>query len=360
MDLSKPDAKQAYFTLEAIANFNNVLNAIVNGISAGENLANSFTGQWVELFSFVQKLDHILAQRNLLIDLLEGAISFLLAFAGIVGAIASSAVSFVFAGVRDSLGDPPQQFDVAADLGAFIGNLTNASTTETASLGAQLFNGKADDSGNYLWQYLANGSFADSNPLQSSQITAFLEKQYIAAGIEALWRSQRTYLIETPVMEGHSCADDRRGPAESKLCLNDLPDRVYYAYMIPPTPSSNIQYPQVTLPQGWKNLTLYPGLDLVTAMQSSVYAYHAAGFDYDQVKQTRWIEAIGNASKSGAQNPLDMGYGFEGVFTLPVCGDPTGNFVSWVNCTCPLAYISLSSSMFFGPPTPLPPPRLLS
>ena len=344
MNLNQPNAAQAFFALEAIANFNNFLKTSVDGILAAQGLANSFTDHWIETFSYVTVLEHILEQQNLLLDLLESAFTLIFSFIPEWGGIASSAAAFVFEGVRGSLGSPPEKFDVAADLGAYIGNLTNASTSAISDLGNRLFSSRPDNNGKHLWQYLANGSFADSSNIKAPQVAAFIERQYVAAGIDALWRSQRTYIIATPTVNGISCKNDERGPGQSKLCLTDVPEMVYYAYMIPPTPSDNKKYPQVLLPQGWKNLTDYPGLDLVAVMESSVRAYNVAKFDYEYVRLQRWIGAVSNSSTKGAASPVNEGYGHEGTFTIPVCSDPLGKFISKVQSTFIITLCSILRS----------------
>ena len=330
MNLNQPDARQAFFVLEAIANLNTYLRTCIDGLEAAQGFANSFTDQWVNVFSYTAVLDKAVKERQLLLDQLQNAMGLILAFADIFGAVASAAFSFIFGSISSALGDPPEKFDTAADLGAYIGNLTNVSTAAIYDLGDRLFTGQTDSDGNHLWQYLANGSYADASTVQASQIQDFLQKQYIAAGINALWRSQRTYIIAAPTKPGIACADDTRGPADSKLCLDEFNDQVFYAYMIQPGPSSQHKYPQVILPHGYKNLSDYPSLDLQSAMTASVRAYYVAQFDYESVRQQRWIDAMRNSSVSGSTSPVDQGYSFEGMFTIPVCSDFYGNFISAV------------------------------
>ena len=335
MDLTQPDARQAFFVLEGIANFNTYLKYCVDGIEAAQGFANSFTDQWVNVFSYTAVLDKAITERQLLIGQLQNALSLVLAFAGLAGAIASAAFGFMFGSVSSALGDPPEKFDTAADLGAYIGNLTNASTAAINDLGQRLFTGQTDNSGNHIWQYLANGSYANPSTVKAPQIQQFLQQQYIAAGINALWRSQRTYIIAAPTQSGISCADDARGPADGKLCLDELKDKVFYAYMIPPTPSSKHQYPQVFLPHGYTNMSAYPSLDLQSAMTASVRAYYIAKFDYESVRQQRWFDAMRNSTVLGSPSPASQGYSFEGMFTLPVCSDFYGNFISAVKSILP-------------------------
>jgi len=343
-DVNQPDSLQAFFVLEAIANFNNFLNVCTDGIQKAQGLANSFLDKWVDQFSYNSSLENVLERRKLLLEQLQMAMGLTLAFAGIYGTVASAAFAFIFNSIGEHLGNPPEKFDVAADLGAYIGNLSSASAAAIDDLGARLFAGQPDSNGNYLWQYLANGSYADTNKVQSSQIQDFLQKQYTAAGVNALWRSQRTYILAAPTKPGVACKDDIRGPGESKLCLKDIPNKVYYAYMIPPTPSDKNHYPQVLLPQGYKNLSYYQPLDLESAMTASVRAYNVAEFDYESVRQQRWLDSLKNSSTLGSASPLDLGYSFEGMFTIPVCSDPYGIFISAVKST--------SSSVRPFPPRP--------
>ena len=327
--------------LEAIANFNNFLKQFIDGIVAAQTMANSFTDQWVKQFSIVNDLEHALKQRRSLLGILQAVFSFVVSFTGIYGAVAGAASAVIFSSATSSLGDPPDKYDVAADLGVYIGKISNASTNAIRNLGQGLLSGKPDSKGNHLWQYLANGSFADTDKLKASDIEEFLKKQYVAAGINAVWGSQRTYIAAGPTKNGIACENDSRGPAESKLCLDQHKDSVFYAYMIPQTASSSSVYPQTFVPHGYTNLSTYAPLDMKSIMTSSVLAYDVAKFDYDSVRQERWIGALRNSSLSNSSSSLDLGYAFEGMFTLPVCFNPWGDGISKVKSMCflPITFI---------------------
>ena len=59
-------------------------------------------------------------------------------------------------------------------------------------------------------------------------------------------------------------------------------------------------------------------------MNSSVQAYAAAQFNYDSIRTQRWF----NLTIGGGNSPLSQGYDFEGMFTIPVCHNANGNFIS--------------------------------
>ena len=260
--------------------------------------------------------------------MLQAAFSFVLSFAGLPGAIAGSASGVIFTSIAQKNRDFPDKYDVAANLGAYIGNLSNSSTDAIRNLGQRLLSGKPDAGGNHIWHYLANGTFADANALKSADIAGFLKKQYVAAGINGIWSSQRTYIAAAPTEPGKKCEDDRRGPRESGLCMEDHEDMVYYAYYMP----KGGGYQQLFVPHGYTKLNQYAPLDMKSIMISSVRAYRAAKFDYASIRQKRWIEAFKNSTTSNAASPFDLGYSFEGMFTLPVCFHPLGGGISKVKC----------------------------
>lgn len=52
MDFQQPHSRDAYFVLDAIANFNNYLKALTTGIENSQTDSNSFTDNWVKQFSY--------------------------------------------------------------------------------------------------------------------------------------------------------------------------------------------------------------------------------------------------------------------------------------------------------------------
>lgn len=346
MDLNEPDVQKAFYVLEAVANLNTFFTNSIDGIHQAQNLANSLTDTWIDLFSVVPLVAREIEQRRFLIDLLTAIFSFVLSFFGLPGAIASGAIGAIGHGISAGLGgNPPEKFDAAANLGAYIGDLSNASMTAITNLREELFLGQSDPEGNSLPQYLANGSFVDTVTIKAQDISSFIQKQYVAASITAIWRSQKTYIVAAPTRPGIPCSDDARGPKESKLCLDDdNGTMVYYAYMIAPTFSSSNQYPQVRLPYGWDQVTKFPTLDLPQAVEASVKAYRVGKFNYEAIRQQRWIGGIRNntAAASGAEGNssttsstilLKEGYAAEGMFTIPVCWSDDANSLTQVKST---------------------------
>ena len=70
------------------------------------------------------------------------------------------------------------------------------------------------------------------------------------------------------------------------------------------------------------------GFSIQDAIESSIKAWYAAGFNYNNVRQQRWLDAMANWGIGN--RPVDLGARFEGVFTIPVCYDPTGQAISAV------------------------------
>lgn len=59
-------------------------------------------------------------------------------------------------------------------------------------------------------------------------------------------------------------------------------------------------------------------------MTASIRAYNIAKFDYDSIRQQRWTKLMVDRQ---SDNGLP-GYDFEGMFTIPVCRNPNGIFIS--------------------------------
>jgi hypothetical protein len=64
------------------------------------------------------------------------------------------------------------------------------------------------------------------------------------------------------------------------------------------------------------------------AMKSSIDADRAQpGYNYSSSRVDRWAEAI---NRTDGNTPWVQGGGFEGVFTIPVCYDPSGTSITSV------------------------------
>ena len=68
MDFKKADSREAYFVLDAIANFNNYLAELVTGLANAQTDSNSFVDNWVKQFSYTSGVP---ASTSLILEILN-------------------------------------------------------------------------------------------------------------------------------------------------------------------------------------------------------------------------------------------------------------------------------------------------
>ncbi|KAI9681540.1 MAG: hypothetical protein M1817_002825 [Caeruleum heppii] len=337
-----PNARQAYFALTSIGNFNDFMRYYYEGINVAQAQDNSFGASYVKVFSEagVPKNNGFLLREILNAIAVVVAIAFVMipggqvAGAGIIAATVASnlpkvgekvATGFIGAISLSVLAAPEISLEKLSVLGEWIGIVSKTARNALSEASNSLLMGERDDGGRHLWDYLADGTFTKRPKDESASITKFLTTVYTAGAINTLWKSDRTYIVAS---ETSNCEGDWRGPQESKYCRPGDP-HVYYAYMIPKHGSP---FPQVWLPLGHDKLSSYdPALSLGVAMESSIRAYYTAGFNYEDVRLFRWSDAALNGAVAGNTSaPFIDGPKFEGTFTIPVCYSPYGMALSRV------------------------------
>ena len=98
LDLQQDHVREAYFVFEAIANFNNHLIAIIQGILAAQTDSNSFNEKWVETFSYKSAFPASSASTKQILGGISSLVAILLApipGAGLVVALVSGVTTTI-------------------------------------------------------------------------------------------------------------------------------------------------------------------------------------------------------------------------------------------------------------------------
>ena len=123
--------------------------------------------------------------------------------------------------------------DKLAVLGDFVGTAAGHARDVIDNSDNALIRGDGDADGFHIWDYLKEGRFTKkTDPGETKRLREWLGILLVAGGINALWKSDRTFIVAA---DSSDCLSDNRGPAKLRYCTQDLggaPDgRVYYAYM---------------------------------------------------------------------------------------------------------------------------------
>ncbi|KAI9838493.1 MAG: hypothetical protein M1837_002451 [Sclerophora amabilis] len=329
-----PEEHQAYLALTSFAHFNDFMRFYAEGITIAQTHDNSLGPGMIKAFSQAgSPPPDTMVTR----EILNAVATFLaipmalfpeIAVLATVAGPALSKMVLLNAGTPGGLAtginirlssSKTLLLDEFSNVGNLIASLSEQARDSLQSDNTALLAGKQDASKSYLREYLAGGAFTRQIVNPGASIKEYLIPLYAASIINTLWKSQHTYIM---MADTDDCEADTRGPRESKHCRKD-DKHVYYAYYA--HMDGRVMFPQISAPYGYDKLSSYSDLNLSIVMESSINAYNAHQFTYDDVRADRWTSALLDTQNGGS--PLDLGPRMEGVFTIPVCYDPEGQFI---------------------------------
>jgi len=136
--------------------------------------------------------------------------------------------------------------------------------------------------------------------------------------IGQLYDTERVYMLQVNTRLGKTCAEDDRGPAWVKVCLPEHPTKVFYVYGIPKFEEhNNKRVTDVTAPPGWDSFRGkgFQGITQEDIVRSSKNYWDLYGNSRNQASMPSIFH-----SSMPSSGP--------GTFTIPICNDPHGNFIS--------------------------------
>ncbi|KAI9726811.1 MAG: hypothetical protein M1828_000667 [Chrysothrix sp. TS-e1954] len=160
--------------------------------------------------------------------------------------------------------------------------------------------------------FLTQGAFKVPVETQPAVIQKRMEQQWLSTAINAIWMANRAYIIDADV-EGSSCEHDQRVPPMTlPLIQEDDGDNSY------PAPGTLPGFQQFLNPGG------YRGITAVDIVNSSVAYYEKFGHQGPKEVKLGDIAILSaNSLESNNTDPL------HGGFTIPVCRN-NGNFITSV------------------------------
>ena len=140
--------------------------------------------------------------------------------------------------------------------------------------------------------------------------------------MDFLWSTERTFIVAADT-EGGSCEGDRRGPWEARVCLPERSGKVSYIYRISQDQEGKKSWhvDQLFEPSGSKNLS--QTFDLEDAVRGSLRFF-------DETNNSR-LDDMTSASVGSLIRKEDNNKDFAGYWTIPVCEDPEGFWISSID-----------------------------
>ncbi|KAI4612478.1 hypothetical protein J4E80_007212 [Alternaria sp. BMP 0032] len=225
--------------------------------------------------------------------------------------------------------------------------LLDTSATEEAQNAMQIITtgGTTRDGHNIVHLYRSL-FFYGSNVGFRAWASFMIEMRSYATIVNALWKTEGVYIVESLVKSG-DCDSDDRGPADLKVCLTERPERSYWVYAI-----SNYDDKKLRAPPGLEYLnTTHPfhGIWLQDVVRSSLWwvevhrpssmqpewvhdASSSSDSDTDSDSDSDFdeyaIPAINITSSAGNTTYLDDYGNVPGTFRIPICHSWNGEAIS--------------------------------
>ncbi|KAI4919355.1 hypothetical protein J4E90_001488 [Alternaria incomplexa] len=119
---------------------------------------------------------------------------------------------------------------------------------------AILASGYRSRNGHDIVELFAKDFFYGANVHYRSYVDFVIGMKSYATIISALWKTEGVYVVASWAKPGGDCDQDDRGPAESKICLEERPDRSYWVYAM-----TNYKDKKMRSPPGWEYLNSEEG-----------------------------------------------------------------------------------------------------
>jgi hypothetical protein len=211
-----------------------------------------------------------------------------------------------------------------------------------------LMTGKANHKGMTVFDILTNEDFLGPDPNLQMALTQVEERFLFAVSVNAVWRFDRPYLLDTDVHFG-TCRWDTRGDPRYRVCLDEFPMKSFWLYNIG---------------QGREDDTFHDDQAQVSG-PSGLHRFNSASeqtyniTQEDIVRSSLWVHKNGLSDAIEAINVPEIGKAFKkegvdlldndavhwpsdpkksrllglvpGAFAVPVCRNPGGEAISSVN-----------------------------
>jgi hypothetical protein len=370
-DFPTPEQQLAYLVFEQMAGIAHVMKVSARAIDRGGSYILHKIGWLVDNFSSPRRIEQALKTKVQArkIALAAGAAFGLLA-GGAVGA------PIPFLGQATPLGLNVGHVALDLIMNAYLGavGIVNAMSSDVPDLDGNLRSwlmytlneviheravnidndlrslmlGEANHKNTTIFDILSSKDFLGPDPNLEPALTQIEERFLFAVSVNAAWRFDRPYLLDTNVDHGR-CRFDDRGDPKYRVCLDEFPTKSFWLYNIGQGRENDFFLDDQAQVSGPSGLGHFESADQQTynitredVVRSSLWV-HENGLS-DAVEAID-VPEIGEAFKKEgvdlldnddvhwpnvANNSQNLGL-VPGAFAVPVCRNPGGEAISSVN-----------------------------
>ncbi|KAF1841578.1 uncharacterized protein K460DRAFT_293247 [Cucurbitaria berberidis CBS 394.84] len=168
--------------------------------------------------------------------------------------------------------------------------------------------------------------FFAPDPNLTIRVKRDCEKIMFAVAVNALWRFDRAYILDTDAPPS-GCESDTRGPSQNRVCLPEFSKKTFWLYALNPSQEGDTSdQAQASGPIGYRNFfnetERYYNITMKDIVRSSLFT-HQNGLQeaIEKIDFKRMGEAA-SGNKTLGKVPA--------TFTVPVCRNPGGESITSV------------------------------
>jgi hypothetical protein len=333
-DFSTEERQLAYLVFEQIAGIDHIMQVSARATETAGLYTLGRVGWLVDNLSSARRIEQALKTK---------------ATARKIGMAGGSAFGLMASG---SLGGPEEISDLDGNLESWLTyTLDEIIHKRAVNIDDDLRNlmtGKVNHKGMTIFDILTNEDFLGPDPNLQMALTQVEERFFFAVSVNAVWRFDRPYLLDTDVHFG-SCKWDTCGDPRYRVCLDEFPMKSFWLYNIG---------------QGREDDTFHDDQAQVSG-PSGLHRFNSASeqtyniTQEDIVRSSLWVHKNGLSDAIEAINVPEIGKAFKkegvdlldndavhwpsdpnrsrmlglvpGAFAVPVCRNPGGEAISSVN-----------------------------
>ncbi|KAF1914053.1 hypothetical protein BDU57DRAFT_332080 [Ampelomyces quisqualis] len=187
---------------------------------------------------------------------------------------------------------------------------------------------------------LTSGDFLGPDPDLQTFLQEQEERYLFAAAVNSAWQFDRPYILDVDAPEG-GCEADDRGHSNYRVCLPEYPNKSFWLYAIGITQENDFMkddQAQVHGPSGFHEFdsmqTATHNITREDIVRSSLFVHHNkledALMDLEVPNLQAALERDGLKPTNNDENSLKFLGSIPGVFSVPVCRNPSGESISSV------------------------------
>ncbi|KAI5202612.1 hypothetical protein E4T39_04610 [Aureobasidium subglaciale] len=184
------------------------------------------------------------------------------------------------------------------------------------------FGSKSDNS--TLVQLIGSGRYLHAENVFTPEHNAAFRHQWAQSYVSSIWNVERTYIVMADVKG--SCESDSRGYRKLRVCLEEDPHHVFYAFSKSHVKEGTAGQAYLRGPIGYDQLETYANVTLKDVVRASYVAAKQEGSH-----PSKTLKAEDMVEDFWSEKNIKEGGKAHGMFNVPILYSPGGEAISSIN-----------------------------